>query len=35
VAGGSGSMLFVFHAPRGSGRQEGMTRIKAILGLKG
>ncbi len=35
VAGGCGPVLFVFHAPRGSGRMEGMTRVKAILGLKG
>ncbi|WP_257304474.1 hypothetical protein [Geothrix campi] len=34
VAGGRGSALVVLHLPRGRGKQEGMTRIREILGLK-
>jgi hypothetical protein len=34
VAGGKGSALVVLHLPRGRGKQEGMTRIREILGLK-
>ena len=35
VAGGSGSTLVVLHLPRGRGKQEGLVRIREILGLKG
>lgn len=35
VAGGRGSTLVVLHLPRGRGKQEGLTRIREILGLKG
>jgi hypothetical protein len=34
VAGGLGSTLVVLHLPRGRGKQEGLVRIKQILGLK-
>lgn len=34
VAGGRRSVLVVLHLPRGRGKQEGMTRIREILGLK-
>ncbi|GLH66465.1 hypothetical protein [Geothrix edaphica] len=34
VAGGRGSALVVLHLPRGRGKQEGMVRIREILGLK-
>lgn len=34
VAGGRGSVLVVFHMPRGRGKQEGLARIREILGLK-
>ena len=34
VAGGRGSVLVVFHMPRGRGKQEGLVRIREILGLK-
>lgn len=34
VAGGRGSALVVLHLPRGRGKQEGLTRIREILGLK-
>jgi len=35
VAGGCGSTVVVLHLPRGRGKQEGMARIREILGLKG
>jgi hypothetical protein len=35
VAGGKGSALVVLHLPRGRGKQEGLARIREILGLKG
>jgi hypothetical protein len=34
VAGGTGSVLVVLHLPRGRGKQEGLVRIRQILGLK-
>jgi hypothetical protein len=34
VAGGHGSAIVVLHLPRGRGQQEGMARIREILGLK-
>ncbi len=34
VAGGHGSTLVVLHLPRGRGKQEGMARVREILGLK-
>jgi len=34
VAGGRGQALVVLHLPRGRGKQEGLTRIREILGLK-
>lgn len=34
VAGGSGATLVVLHLPRGRGKQEGLVRIREILGLK-
>lgn len=34
VAGGKGPILFVLHLPRGRGKQEGLARIREILGLK-
>jgi len=34
VAGGRGSVLVVLHLPRGRGKQEGLVRIREILGLK-
>ena len=35
VAGGKGSAIVVLHLPRGRGKQEGLIRIREILGLKG
>ena len=35
VVGGLGESLVVLHLPRGRGDQEGMARIREILGLKG
>jgi len=35
VAGGIGSTLVVLHLPRGRGKQEGLVRLREILGLKG
>ncbi|BDU69674.1 hypothetical protein GETHOR_17750 [Geothrix oryzae] len=35
VAGGKGSAIVVLHLPRGRGKQEGLVRIREILGLKG
>jgi hypothetical protein len=35
VAGGNGSTLVVLHLPRGKGKQEGLTRVREILRLKG
>jgi len=35
VAGGNASTLVVLHVPRGKGKQEGLTRIRDILRLKG
>jgi hypothetical protein len=34
VAGGRGEALVVLHLPRGRGPQEGMVRLREILGLK-
>jgi hypothetical protein len=34
VVGGLGESLVVLHLPRGRGEQEGMARIREILGLK-
>ena len=34
VAGGRGMALVVLHIPRGRGKQEGITRMREILGLK-
>jgi hypothetical protein len=34
VAGGRGPVLVVLHLPRGRGKQEGLARIREILGLK-
>lgn len=34
VAGGRGPALVVLHLPRGRGKQEGLVRIREILGLK-
>jgi hypothetical protein len=34
VAGGRGPALVVLHLPRGRGKQEGLIRIREILGLK-
>lgn len=34
VAGGRGSFLVVLHLPRGTGRVEGLARMREILGLK-
>jgi len=34
VAGGRGAALVVLHLPRGRGKQEGLARIREILGLK-
>jgi hypothetical protein len=34
VAGGRGEAIVVLHLPRGRGKQEGMVRIREILGLK-
>jgi hypothetical protein len=34
VTGGRGEALVVLHLPRGRGKQEGLTRIREILGLK-
>jgi hypothetical protein len=34
VAGGRGPVIVVLHLPRGRGKQEGMARIREILGLK-
>lgn len=35
VAGGRGSVLAVLHLPRGRGKQEGLVRMRELLGLKG
>lgn len=35
VAGGRGQVLVVLHLPRSRGDQEGMARLREILGLKG
>ena len=35
VAGGKGPVLVVFHMPRGRGKQEGLARVRELLGLKG
>jgi hypothetical protein len=35
VAGGRGEAIVVLHLPRGRGKQEGLVRIREILGLKG
>jgi hypothetical protein len=35
VVGGLGESLVVLHLPRGRGDQEGLARIREILGLKG
>jgi hypothetical protein len=35
VVGGLGESLVVLHLPKGRGDQEGMVRIREILGLKG
>ncbi|HLP30988.1 MAG TPA: hypothetical protein VK150_06475, partial [Geothrix sp.] len=35
VAGGKGEAIVVLHLPRGRGKQEGLVRIREILGLKG
>ena len=35
VVGGLGESLVVLHLPHGRGEQEGMARIREILGLKG
>ncbi|HJW43913.1 MAG TPA: hypothetical protein VJ463_05630 [Geothrix sp.] len=34
VAGGKGQAIVVLHLPRGRGKQEGLARIREILGLK-
>lgn len=34
VAGGRGSALVVLHLPRGRGKQEGLIRMREILGLE-
>ena len=34
VAGGRGEALVVLHLPRGRGKQEGLLRMREILGLK-
>jgi hypothetical protein len=34
VAGGRGSALVVLHLPRGRGKQEGLVRVRELLGLK-
>ena len=34
VAGGKGPVLVVLHVPQGTGEQEGLHRIREILGLK-
>jgi hypothetical protein len=34
VAGGRGPVLVVLHLPRGRGKQEGLARVREILGLK-